>query len=99
LHLSIQVLSPTRRMVCGFSYLVVDGTSRSGYERNGGMAAWAPKYVLPFEQDILAAGNDRTEMKWPVPVTGVGYRANDVVYYLAMVLFFCHALVAVIHQT
>jgi hypothetical protein len=99
------------------STIVVDGMSRSGYERNGGVGnvtgtSWplehwpgaesygpilAGSYVLPFGYDDDGSATDRTKVRWSVAVTGLGYRADSVTYYLALAVLFLHVALAMCH--
>lgn len=57
----------------------------------------AGTYVLPFAYDYDGSASDRTEMHWSTTVTGLGYRANSLAYYLALTVLFTHTGIALIH--
>ncbi|KAF4627139.1 hypothetical protein G7Y89_g11023 [Cudoniella acicularis] len=57
----------------------------------------AGTYVLPLAYDWNGSVSDKTEMQWSTTVTGLGYRANSLAYYLALAVLFTHTIIALIH--
>ncbi len=104
-------------LAAAVSTVVVDGMSRTGYEKNGGLRSntsaplatnatpssesWDPllagSYVLPYARDDDGNATNRFEMYWSVAVTGLGYRADSVAYYLALIVLLAHAVFAIGH--
>lgn len=98
------------------SSIVVDGMSRSGFEKSGGFenktllssnnslpgsesldSILEGSYELPFAWDNTGNTTSRYKIHWSVAVTGLGFKANSLAYYLAMALLFIYAVLVFGH--
>ena len=66
-----------------------------------GQESWSPiiagSYMLPPDDIADESATDRVKMYWSVAVTGLGYRANSLAYYLALAVLFVHVVLAFGH--
>lgn len=54
-------------------------------------------FVLDLVPPSKSNSSDKLALHWGITVTGLGYRAEGVSYYLALALLFTHSAIAIVH--